>query len=246
MRFAGKVALVTGAGSGIGAATATRLADEGATVVLADIDLPSVQEVREKLGSAHMAVQLDVASPEAWQRAIDEFEPIVGMPDILVNNAYQLTVGAVDVLSPADWRRQIEVNLGAVYYSSHALVPALREKHGCIVSVGSVHSVVGFAGHPAYAAAKGGVVSLTTQLAVEYAPDIRVNAVLPGSILTKTWDGVSDADRAANAQLIPLHRLGQPEDVASAIAFLASADASLVTGTTLLVDGGMLATRGGI
>jgi NAD(P)-dependent dehydrogenase (short-subunit alcohol dehydrogenase family) len=246
MRFTGQVALVTGAGSGIGAATAKLFAEEGATVVLADIDLTSVQAARESLDGNHVAVQLDVASPEAWQRAIREFEPVVGMPDILVNNAYQLTVAAVDTLAPDDWRRQIEVNLGAVYYSSHALVPSLREKRGCIVNVGSVHSMVGFPGHPAYAAAKGGVVSLTTQLAVEYGPDIRVNAVLPGSILTKTWDDVSEADRAANAELIPLLRIGEPREVAAAIAFLASADASFITGTTLLVDGGLLAKRGGI
>jgi NAD(P)-dependent dehydrogenase (short-subunit alcohol dehydrogenase family) len=245
MRFAGRVVLITGAGSGIGAATAARFVAEGAQVVVADIDLAAARATADSLGDAAIAVELDVAREDAWQSALAEITPAVGWPDVLVNNAFTLTVSPIDQLTPADWARQIEVNLGGVYQACHALVPSLRERGGSIINVGSVHSRVGYPGHPAYAAAKGGVVSLTTQLAVEYGPAIRVNAVLPGSILTPAWRAVSDADRAVNAGLTALRRLGEADEVASAIAFLASPDASYITGTTLLVDGGLLAQRGG-
>jgi NAD(P)-dependent dehydrogenase (short-subunit alcohol dehydrogenase family) len=228
-------ALVTGAARGIGAACARRLAMDGLQVVLADVDVAAAEEVAGDLpGSGHRAVLLDAGDAASW-RALATGHPVV---DVVVNNAAMVVKSLAHELPEDDWDRQIAVDLSSVYHSVRAYGAVLVERGGAIVNVASVHAVLGYAGHPAYAAAKGGVVALTRQLAVDYGPGVRVNAVLPGPILTRVWDGVDEAGRRRAAVGTALQRMGQPEEVAAVVSFLASADASYVTGAAIPVDGG--------
>lgn len=238
-RFRGQVAVVTGAASGIGAATAQRLADEGVAVVVADIaeNGSAVSDRITAAGGRARFVRADVADEHDWDLIMDtahDFGPV----DMLVSNAYTVDVAAAHETSLPSWDRQMSVNLTGAFLGFRAALTDLRERHGSVVLTSSVHARVGIPGHPAYAAAKGGLVSLCGQLAVEYGPLIRVNAVLPGPVLTAAWDRVSSEDRRRSARETAVRRLGTPEEVAAAIVFLASSDASFITGASLVVDGG--------
>jgi NAD(P)-dependent dehydrogenase (short-subunit alcohol dehydrogenase family) len=240
-RFTGRVALVTGAGSGIGAATARRFAQEGASVILADIDAAAVERVASELregGHRASAIRCDVASVEDWRAVATAVRERHGRLDVLHNNAFALDAAPAHLLDHRSWERQLAVDLTSVYLSARTFLADLQAVRGNIVSTSSVQALMGFRSHPAYAAAKGGIIGLTHQLAVEYGPEVRVNAVLPGPILTRAWESASAADVERAAAGTAAGRLGRPEEVAAAVAFLASDDASYITGTTLLVDGG--------
>ena len=238
-RFAGRVAVVTGAASGIGAATAERLAREGAAVVLADISAEG-----EKLGQSIAEagrrarfVQADVADEQDWARVVAAAHAY-GPVDVLVSNAFAVKVAAAHETSRASWDRQLAVNLTGAFLGVDAVLPDLRQHGGSVVFVSSVHARFGIPGHPAYAAAKGALLALCGQLAVEYAPRVRVNAVLPGPVMTGAWDRVGERDRQLTVAATPAGRFGSSAEVAAAIAFLASTEAAFITGASLVVDGG--------
>ncbi|MEV6423560.1 SDR family NAD(P)-dependent oxidoreductase [Streptomyces sp. NPDC051662] len=240
-RFTGKTAVVTGASSGIGAASSLRLASEGATVVLADIADAAGEAVVRKItagGGRAAFVHCDVSSPEGWQRLHDRTRKLAGPADVVHNNAFTHISAAAHELTEGGWDKEIAVNLKALYLGARTFVDDLRSTRGCFVATSSVHANFGLPGHPAYAASKGGICALIRQLAVEYGPEIRFNSVLPGPILTDAWDEVSEEERLLSARATALGRLGAAGEVASAVAFLASADASYITGTDLVVDGG--------
>ncbi|MDN3239060.1 SDR family NAD(P)-dependent oxidoreductase [Glycomyces tritici] len=239
-RFEGKTAVVTGGAKGIGAATAQRLASEGAVVYLADIDREQGEQTAADLGPNVHFVQCDVARAADWAALAAQIEGAQGNVDVLVSNAYAIRFGAAHELGEDDWDRVLDVTLKALYLGVKALAPLLPEAGGAVVAVSSVHAHASFPGFAAYAAAKGGVSALARQLAIEYAPAVRVNTVVPGPILTPQWDPVPAEGIADETGRTLLGRMGGAEEVAAAIAFLASDEAGFITGAELPVDGGWL------
>ncbi|MFD4262545.1 SDR family NAD(P)-dependent oxidoreductase [Streptomyces sp. NPDC058534] len=239
-RFTGRTAVITGAASGIGAATAGRLAREGAAVTLADVDEPRGAAVAERIveaGGRARFVPADVAAEDDWARIVTAAHAF-GPVDVLVSNAYTVDVTPAHDMTLASWQRQLSVNLTGGFLGFRAVLPDLRDRLGAVVLTSSVHAHKGIPGHPAYAASKGALLSLCGRLAVEYGPEVRVNAVLPGPILTAAWDSVPEADRERSVAETAARRFGIPEEVAAAIAFLSADESSYITGSHLLVDGG--------
>ncbi|MFG2504743.1 SDR family NAD(P)-dependent oxidoreductase [Streptomyces rubiginosohelvolus] len=240
-RFAGTTAVVTGAASGIGAASARRLAAEGATVILADIADAAGEKIAESIrqnGGNALYVHCDVASEKDWLRLREQTRAFSGGAGILHSNAFVHRDASAQDLDGYGWDRELAVNLKALFLAARTFLDDLRETSGAFVATSSVHAHFGLPGYPAYAASKGGACALMRQLAVEYGPDVRFNSVLPGPIFTEVWDTVSEEDRRISADATALGRLGAADEVASAVAFLASSDAAYITGTELVVDGG--------
>lgn len=251
-RLAGRVAIVTGGGSGIGRATALRLASEGAAVAVADIREEASGTVAAEIaaaGGSALAVRADVAAEadvvELVRRTVDSF----GHLDILHSNAGVLLPGSVTELSLADWQRTLDVNLTGAFLVSRAAIPEMRRAgRGAIVLTSSVSGVVAEPAIAAYCATKGGLVMLAKQMAVDYAREgIRVNAVCPGWIDTPFNDPVIERSGGREAlqpwidSMVPMGRQGTPDEVADAILFLVSDESRLVTGHALMVDAGLTA-----
>jgi NAD(P)-dependent dehydrogenase (short-subunit alcohol dehydrogenase family) len=253
VRFQDKVVVITGAGSGIGRATALAFGREGAKVVAADVDMPSAQATVDQIkaaGGQAESLQVDVSVAADVERMVSATVERFGRLDVLMNNAgvfFQLPV----VQAPEEqWDWLMSINLKGVYLGCKYAVPQMiRQGKGAIVNTASIAGLRGFAGYGTYGAAKGGVVQLTKALALEVARvGIRVNCVCPGIIETAMLDqGVAQMglDKTAFVQLAgaahPMGRIGRPEEVAAAILFLASDDASFITGIALSVDGGLWA-----
>lgn len=245
MRFDGKTVIVTGGASGIGEATARAFASEGANVVIADF-AERGQRVADDLSAGHgraLFVRTDVTDPEAVRRLIADTVEAFGRLDVMFANAGVAGHAEIADLDTALWRKTIDINLTGVYHCNRYAIEAMRASGGgAIVNCGSIHSFVGKTGVAAYAAAKGGVKLLTQTLAIECgAEGIRVNAVCPGYIDTPLLKDGDDEAKRALAALHPMARLGRAEEVAAAVLFLASEDASFVSGASLLVDGGYTA-----
>ncbi|MER6529764.1 SDR family NAD(P)-dependent oxidoreductase [Streptomyces sp. NPDC001508] len=249
-RFAGHAALVTGAARGIGAAVARRLADEGARVLVTDRDLPEAERtagaLRER-GLTARAFACDVADRAGVEAAVAHAVGVFGSLDVLVCGAAQCTPHAPLFEDEPDetWAQDLDVTLTGGFRCCRAALPHLAASgRGAIVFIGSVNGVQDFGNH-AYSAAKAGLESLTRTLAGHAAPrGVRVNVVVPGTVRTSAWEG-KDAELDAVRGLYPLGRVGEPEDIAAAVAFLASRDAAWITGTALRVDGGLTAVHTG-
>ncbi len=248
MRLEGKVAIITGAASGMGAEEARLFAREGAKVVVADIDAEGGEAVARQIedsGGAAMFALADVASEESWQALVDAATERYGGVDILVNNAGISSGAFADPLDLDGWTRIMDINATGVYLGTRAVVPLMRERGGgSIVNISSIMGFVGGEdGHPAYHASKGAVRIFTKATAVRYGPDgIRANSVHPGFMPPMRTSAHRDAaDRAAQIRATPLRRAGKTIEVAYGVLFLASDEASFVTGTELVIDGGYIA-----
>lgn len=249
-RLDGLHALVTGAASGIGAATARELAAAGASVLIADINVTAAETLAATLPSAQ-PLHLDVTSRESIAAAISRLTQL----DILVNNAGIGHVGSIEATEPEDFDRLLDVNVRSVYLVTRGFLPLLLAaqpatgRSGCIVNIASVAGLVGIKQRFAYCTTKGAVIAMTRQLAVEYPKTLRVNAICPGTVETPFVEGYLEKFHKHNKEEVraelrarqPIGRLGQPEEVASMVRYLASSEAAFITGSLFNIDGGWTA-----
>jgi len=253
-RVKGKVALVTGGASGIGRATALLLAKEGAAVVVTDIQDDQGRDVVaaiKKAGGDAIYIHHDVADEDAWIAVVAAVKARFGKLDVLVNNAGIAIAGSVITMTLADWRRQQAINLDGVFLGVKHSLPLMRESGGgSIVNISSLAGLKGSATLAGYCATKGGVRLFTKAVAMECGAardNVRVNSVHPGIIETPIWLGIVPGASGANAPnldaisetVVPIGSKGLPEDIAAGVLYLASDDSRYVTGTELVIDGGM-------
>jgi NAD(P)-dependent dehydrogenase (short-subunit alcohol dehydrogenase family) len=251
LKLEGLVAVITGAGSGIGRAVAHGLSDEGARVVLVDIDGKRAKEAAAEIGSKRgnaFAFEADVADPLSVDNLRSFVREMCGTLAILVNNAAIQVNKLIEDTTPEEWARQMAVNVGGVFLCSRAFLPDLRKTRGVIINMSSVN---GFFVEPAcagYCATKGAILAFTKAVAIDHGKEgIRVHAICPGYINAGLAEGYFDAQpdpaeaRAQAGSLHALGRIGHPSEVARAAVFLASEDASFMTGSALIVDGGFSA-----
>lgn len=249
-RLDNRRALVTGGASGIGEATVKELVRAGAFVWIADINLSAAEALAASVGSAQ-AIQLDVTDPESIAAAVKS----VGQLDILVNNAGIGHVGSIEATEAADFDRLLNVNVRAVYLVTRAFLPLLLAgqsragRVGAIVNLGSVAGLVGIKQRFAYCTTKGAVIAMTRQLAVEYPKTLRVNVICPGTVETPFVEGYLDKFHKENKEEVreelrarqPMGRLGQPQEIASMVRYLASDEAAFISGSVFTIDGGWTA-----
>jgi NAD(P)-dependent dehydrogenase (short-subunit alcohol dehydrogenase family) len=246
MRLAGKVALVSGAASGMGRSEAEIFAREGAKVIVADVLEAEGKQVADKIGGAARFVKLDVTSETEWDAAVKAAVSAFGKLDVLVNNAGISGTYDSDMLSSAAWDKVMSINAKGVFLGMKHVIPLMKQAGGgAIVNISSISGFVGQDGvHMAYNASKGAVRIMTKTAAVQFAPDgIRVNSVHPGFMppMRTSKTSADPTRRAKMLAAVPMKREGRVEEVAHAVLFLASDEASYITGTELVVDGGYLA-----
>ena len=257
-RLANRVALVSGGASGIGKASAVRLAEEGAKVVVADIDAELGQQtvgaIQDNSGTATF-MRLDVTNESQWQECVAATVDVYGGLNILVNNAGIAVGGSILTMTLEDWQRQQAINLDGVFLGVKYAIPAMIESgNGSVINISSVAGIKGSANLAAYNATKGGVRLFTKGVARECSASrwpVRVNSVHPGVIETPIWDkmnpelleaGMNTMDLESMAeQVVPTGQLGKPLDIANGVVFLASDESSYMTGTELIIDGGLCA-----
>lgn len=243
MRLQDKVAIVTGGASGIGEFTVREMLKQGAKVVIADFNDTGGQKLADELGENVSFIHVDVSNEEQVEAMVKHAVDKFGKVDILFSNAGIGSIGSTHELTLEDWNKTISINLSGVFLcAKYALIEMVKQGSGSIVNCASILGHVGQAATASYTAAKGGVVNMTRALALEYASQgIRVNAVCPGYIKTPLLDQLDDEMMQHLVSLHPLGRLGESHEVANAVVFLASDEASFVTGANLLVDGGYTA-----
>ncbi len=245
MRLAGKVALITGAARGMGAAEARLFAREGAKVVVSDVLEDEARAVASEIndsGGEALALALDVSKDDDWRRVVAEAEARFGKLNVLVNNAGIIERHSLEETSEETWDRIMAVNAKGVFLGTKAALPAMRRAGGgSIINISSISGMVSV-GYPAYNASKGAVRVFTKSAAVEYAGEgIRVNSIHPGAIWTPMSLYKNERTREERAATVPMGRVGDPEEVAYGALFLASDESSYVTGSEMVIDGGVTA-----
>lgn len=249
MRLSGKVAVITGAASGQGAVEAERFVEQGARVIATDVRAEPLRELVDRVAATHpdriVAVEHDVTDEAAWQRVVREGEAAFGSINVLVNNAGILRVPPFTEIDFDEWNRSMTVNAWSQFVGIKTVIePMRRAGGGSIVNIASIASRVNTDGFNAYGASKGAVEALTRSAADEFAKlGIRVNSIHPGEVATPMlFEAVSEADIAAREAVIPLGRLGRPDDIANLAVYLASDESSYMTGSSIVIDGGVSVT----
>lgn len=249
LRLKDRIAVITGGGAGIGRAIATAFIAQGARVVLVDIDAAKVESTARQLqegGGKATAFSVDVADPKSISWLREQVEKLYGGIDILVNNAAIQLNKTIEDTTPEEWNRQMAVNVGGVFLCCRAFLPSLRERHGVILNMSSVNGFFVESRCAGYCATKGAILAFTKALAIDHGREgVRVHAICPGYINAGLAESYFDSQpnpaeaRAKVGSLHALNRIGQPEEVAQAAVFLASQESSFMTGSALIVDGGL-------